>query len=386
MEERILFVDDEEFVLAAFRRHLRNKFSIETALNGMDGLEVLTNSGPIAVVVADLQMPGMDGVQFLSEVKKRSPDTVRIMLTGHADLQKAIEAVNEGNIFRFLTKPSTPEVLMKAVQSGLQQYRLVTAEKVLLENTLKHSVRLMTEVLSMANPAAFSRTLRLRQIVHTIVMNMNLENAWEVELAALLSQIGCIVLPKMIMEKVNDGKALTQSEQSLYGSYAHIGYRWLENIPRLEYVAQIVRDQQKVFSDYPISFSLHGSPKNELGAQILKVALDYEVLLRNGAAPIEAINRMVTLEGKYNPKILDILRDQKIVAGDWSSNVVELESLEPGMTLGQDVYSKDGEILAHKSQLITEPLCEWLGLVAQTRGVIEPIRVFNYPDLAPVPS
>ncbi len=384
MEERILFVDDEENILAAFRRHLRNIFKIDTALNGIDGLEKLTTSGPFAVVVADLQMPGMDGIQFLSEVKERSPETVRIMLTGHADLQKAIEAVNEGNIFRFLTKPSTPEVLIKAVQSGLRQYRLVTAEKVLLENTLKHTVRLLTEVLSMANPAAFSRTLRSRQIVHAIVENMKLPYAWEVELAALLSQIGCIVLPEMILDKVNNDKRLTPAEQSLYNSHLHIGYRWLENIPRLEAIAQMVRDQQKEYSEYPISLSLQGRPKNEFGAQILMVALDYEMLLRNGATSAEATRWMVAQEGKYNPKILDILVDREIVVEDWSPIVVDIKSLEPGMTLGDDVYSKDGEFLAHRLQLITEPLCEWLRLVAQTKGVVEPIRVFVSPHPTPV--
>ncbi len=382
MEERILFVDDEEFVLAAFKRQFRQEFNMMTALNGDEGLMTLANHGPFAVVVADLQMPGMDGIQFLREVKERSPDTVRIMLTGHADLQRAVEAVNEGNIFRFLTKPSTPESLIKAINSGLELYRIITAEKDLLETTLKESVRLLTEVLSMANPGAFSRTQRLGQIVHSILVNMNVSSAWEVELAALLSQIGCIVLPNMILEKVNNGERLVPAEQSLYDSHPFIAYRLLKNIPRLEAVAQMVRDQNKEFSDYPISVSLQGRPKTELGAQILKVAQDYDYHLRSGKKLSEATGFMVSQEGKYNIKILDILADHEITTGDWSTLIVEVSKLEPGMTLGENVYTKSGELLAYQSQLITEPLIEWINMAAQTEGVVEPIRVIFSPHLA----
>jgi len=382
MEERILFVDDEEFVLAAFKRQFRQEFNMMTALNGDEGLMTLANHGPFAVVVADLQMPGMDGIQFLREVKERSPDTVRIMLTGHADLQRAVEAVNEGNIFRFLTKPSTPESLIKAINSGLELYRIITAEKDLLETTLKESIRLLTEVLSMANPGAFSRTQRLGQIVHSILVNMNVSSAWEVELAALLSQIVCIVLPNMILEKVNNGERLVPAEQSLYDSHPFIAFRLLKNIPRLEAVAQMVRDQNKEFSDYPISVSLQGRPKTELGAQILKVAQDYDYHLGSGKKPSEATGFMVSQEGKYNIKILDIIADHEITTGDWSTLIVEVSKLEPGMTLGENVYTKSGELLAYQSQLITEPLIEWINMAAQTEGVVEPIRVIFSPHLA----
>ncbi len=375
MEERILFVDDEEFVLAALRRNLRNKYEIETATSGVEGLEKLASQGPFAVVVADLQMPAMDGIQFLSEVKNISPDTVRIMLTGHAELQKAIEAVNEGNIFRFLTKPSSPEMLNKALQSGIQQYRLVTAEKTLMEQTLKNTIRLLTELLSVSNPLAFSHTIRLRQIVHAIVERMKLPYAWEVELAALLSQIGCIILPKSLLEKVNRGEDLTPAEQNMFKSHPYYSYRWLKSIPRLENVVKMIRDQQKPFSEYQSELTLQGRPKYELGAQILKVALDYDARLRTGATHAEILKQLGGQYGKYNPKILEFMKDEDIVVSDLVLTTVNINELEAGMTLGEDVVAKDGEFLAYQSQMLTEPLCEWLQLVAQTKGIVEPIRV-----------
>ena len=108
---------------------LRAKFSLETAESGPQGLEKIKENGPFAVVVSDFRMPRMDGVSFLEQVALLSPATVRIMLTGAADLQTAIRAINEGNIFRFLTKPCPVELLEKALQDALRQHRLVQTER-----------------------------------------------------------------------------------------------------------------------------------------------------------------------------------------------------------------------------------------------------------------
>src|SRR4029077_11303089 len=132
-------------------------FRVETAEGGEAALDKIAAHGPFAVVVSDRQMPRMDGIKFLSLVKERAPDTVRLMLTGNADLDGAIKVVNEGNIFRFLTKPCPLEVLGKAVEDALGQYRLVTAEKELLNKTLSGSIKLLCDILSMIDPQSFGR-------------------------------------------------------------------------------------------------------------------------------------------------------------------------------------------------------------------------------------
>lgn len=128
MKEKILCVDDDPNILQAYQRSLRREFEIEVAKGGKEGLEVIASQGPFAVVVSDMRMPGMDGIQFLSKVREQTPNTVRIMLTGHADRQTAIDAVNQGNIFRFLTKPCSPEILAKSLEEGIQQYQLLKAK------------------------------------------------------------------------------------------------------------------------------------------------------------------------------------------------------------------------------------------------------------------
>jgi signal transduction histidine kinase len=146
MSEKILCVDDEPNILEAYQRALRREFEIEIALGGEQGLAAVESRGPFAVIVSDMRMPGMDGVQFLSKVKEKAPDSIRIMLTGYADQHTAIEAVNEGNIFRFLTKPCPPEVLAKALGAGIQQYRLAMAEKNLLEWMLSGNIPMMKDL------------------------------------------------------------------------------------------------------------------------------------------------------------------------------------------------------------------------------------------------
>jgi DNA-binding NtrC family response regulator len=192
MAEKILLVDDDNSVLDGYRRSLSREFVLETALGGQQALQLATDSGPYAVVVSDMRMPGMDGIQVLSKIKALSPDTIRVMLTGNADMETAVNAINEGSIFRFLNKPCSKEVMAKTLTAALVPYRLVNAEKQLLEQTLSGSMQVLTEVLSLVNPAAFSRAERARRYIHHIVTAMNLGNPWQYEVAAMTSQLGCV--------------------------------------------------------------------------------------------------------------------------------------------------------------------------------------------------
>ncbi|MGD8765549.1 MAG: response regulator, partial [Desulfobacteraceae bacterium] len=135
MSNKILFVDDDTNLLAAFRRQLRKQFQIDTAEGGQQGLELVKANGPYAVIVSDFRMPLMDGIEFLSRIREIAPETVRIMLTGNADLQAAIQAVNEGNIFRFLTKPCSVDILGESLITGIENYQHAVGEREYNEKT-----------------------------------------------------------------------------------------------------------------------------------------------------------------------------------------------------------------------------------------------------------
>lgn len=133
MTNQILFVDDEQYSLEGFRRALHGEFEIETASGGEQGLAAIHVLGPFAIVVSDMQMPGMNGAEFLSRVRELAPQTVRMLLTGHKDIDQAVAAVNEGQIFRYLTKPCGKNALLSALRLGLARYEANVKEKELIK-------------------------------------------------------------------------------------------------------------------------------------------------------------------------------------------------------------------------------------------------------------
>ena len=122
-DERILFVDDEENVLVAYRRLLHRRYEIATALSAAEALLMIGHNGPYAVIVADMTMPGMDGVELLARSKTISPASVRMMVTGNANQRTAMMAVNQGEVYRFLNKPCSKEQLVEALDDALAFYR-----------------------------------------------------------------------------------------------------------------------------------------------------------------------------------------------------------------------------------------------------------------------
>ncbi len=378
--EKVLFVDDEANILAGFKRQLRKDFSLETALGPEEGLRVLREKGPFAVVVSDLRMPAMDGIQFLSTVKELVPDIVRIMLTGHADLQNAIDAVNQGNIFRFLTKPCHPDTLFKVLTSAIQQYRLINAEKELLEQTLKGSVKVMTELLSLANPEAFGRSSRIKRLVAQVSTFMGITDSWQLETAAMLSQVGFIILPQDTLDKIYRGNELEEEEQQVFDMHPVVTADLLKNIPRLEPVAKIIAYQEKHFNGA-------GNPKDglkgeeiPLGSRILKAALDLDVLNATGMPEGEALIQMEGRQGWYDPGVLHAMEMALNVERNYEVISVRVKELKKGMILGEDVRTEGGKLLISKGQEVSQPLIERLKNVAEVTRVKEPVRVIVSAD------
>lgn len=374
MTEKILFVDDEQNILLAFKRQLRKKFDVETANSARDAI-YLINDQAYAVIVSDLRMPVMDGIEFFSQARRISPDSVRILLTGQADLNTAINAINEGDIFRFLTKPCSSELLVANLEAALEQYRLVTAERELIEKTLSKTVQLMTDMLGLSSPFAYGRAIRLRRIVKEMAVNLRVTNAWQFELAAMLSQIGCVALPKDLLEKVYKGQSLEKNEDSMYGSHPLIGYRLLRDIPRLESIAQMIRDQQRNISSYADQPYSHKTHDIDLGAQILKVATDYDQLIQNETPHVEAIQHMLRKTVVYDTEIVEALGNKPFFKDTWQVSLVDVNSVKLGMIINENIYTKEGKLLISKGMEVSSATLEKLKLSASSIGVVEPFRV-----------
>ncbi len=375
MTEKVLFVDDEQNVLDGIQRQLRKEFHIETALGPEQGLASVTNQSPYAIIVSDLRMPGMDGIEFLARVRKLSPDSVRMMLTGNADLQTAIQAVNEGNVFRFLTKPCAPDALAKALMIGIDQYRLITAERELLGKTLKGSIKVLTELLAMLNPEAFGRSSRIKRYVREISTRLAGVKGWQIETAAMLSQIGCVTLPDKTLQKFYRGEELTPQESQLIETHSTVASDLLSNIPRMEKVAEIVVYQEKHFDGSGFPRDSRRGAAIPLGARILKVALDFDKLTSVGVPKRQALGRMERRAGYYDPAVLKALKAAIGLEDSYIRLELGLSDLSENMFLDQNLKTREGQLLITKGEKLSEVVLRRLRNFAQTVGIEEPIAV-----------
>jgi CheY-like chemotaxis protein len=352
MPQKILLVDDDSNILDGYRRSLSREFLIETAQGGPQALTLVTENGPYAVVISDMRMPGMDGIQLLSRIKVVSPDTIRVMLTGNADTETAIEAINEGNIFRFLNKPCSKEVMAKTMTAALVQYQLVTAEKQLLEQTLSGSLQVLTEVLSLVNPAAFSRAERARRYIHHIVSAMKLGNAWQYEVAAMLSQLGCVTLAPETIEAVYRGDKLSANEQAQYDAHPSVAFGLLSKIPRLEPIAWMIEQQNRIIARGDDS----RMPEMHLGAEILRLVLAYEKKIQMGASRTEAAHYLAKKNTNISPEFFQALVALDPNAESGVTQRCRIEELAPGMIIQQEIHTLDGALLVSKGQEVTQTL------------------------------
>lgn len=358
---KVLFVDDDPMILDAMKRQFRRHFDITVADNGQQALEYIQQDGPFEVIVSDRCMPGMDGVEFFSKVCEISPDSSRIMMTGQAEFDSAMKAVNEGQIFRFLTKPCPRELLRTTIEAGLEQYRLVTSQKILLTQTLQGSIRVLTDMLSLVNADTFGHSERIKSLSTSIMKAMNLTCSWQIKIAAMLSQIGCVTVPASILKKHQKGDPLTPEETEIFSRHPQVGHDLIANIPRLENIAQIVLLQEKNYDGTGFPDMKCCGQEIPIESRIIKVATAYVKWIDRNCSPVGAVQRLRN-STHYDPEILTAL-EAVVLSESGAQNTkvrsIHLSELKPGMIISKDVKTIDGSILlVRKGQEISEILLQ----------------------------
>jgi response regulator RpfG family c-di-GMP phosphodiesterase len=378
MNKRILLVDDDTDILTAFERNLKRKFEVVTASSGFEGLEKIKVMETFAVVVSDYIMPKMNGIEFLSVVRKVSPDSVRVLLTGFADLETSIDSVNKGNVFRFLTKPVNADSLIAVLNDCLSQYQLITAEHELLEKTLKGSIKILIDILSFTNPVIFSQSSRHRMLAKKIAESLQIKNIWEIEIAALFSQIGVITIPGEIVDKKIRGEQLSPDEEKIYKTSTINGKNLLKHIPRLEDVANAIGSKDKNYKEY-INFNESVNESDlPIASRILKVVIDFDTFIEKGLNDNDALKNIKLTPEKYDPKILDAL--ERLITGIKTERFVKLipfKSLRISMILAGDIKDDKGNILLKAGYEITDVLFLRLINASKVRNIIEPIKILE---------
>lgn len=380
---KILCVDDEKAVLDGLALNLRRRYDVLLAQSGAEGLKLLAEAGPIAVVMSDMRMPNMDGATFLARARQLDPDAVRLLLTGQADMPSAIAAVNEGQIFRFLTKPCPPPTVLAAIEAAAELNRLITSERVLLEQTLHGSIKALTDILAITSPISFGRATRIKQIVADLGAKLEMKDRWQLEVAAMLSQLGTIVLPPETVEKVHAGQALDTEEQKMVARAPAVTEQLVRNIPRLDTVAEILAAHLKPRRG---ADALGNDPHRvhvELMAQCLRAAFDLDAHESQGRTASQAIETMRGRLDRYEPRVLDALAELKVAQGPREGvREVFLSVLCVGMVFVEDVKTANGMLLVARGFEVTQGFLERVRNL-KPGTVKEPLRVTIRPTTKP---
>jgi response regulator RpfG family c-di-GMP phosphodiesterase len=382
--ESILFVDDEPNVLSGYRRTLRKKFNITTASSGEEALDILDGApDDFPVIISDMRMPEMDGIEFFSEVLKRYPEKIRIILTGNADQQTAIDAVNEGQIFRFLNKPCSPDMMIKTLDAGIYQYNLQKTEKVLLEKTLAGSIKLLFDVLAMTNPQIFLYAKRLREIAADIGEKIGIKNRWRLNLASMLYYVAYITIPLEILEKYWSKEPLNEKEIELMSTIPTINKELIENIPRLESVANILYYSSKNFDGSGLPIDDVRGVNIPLESRLLRILVDFIGKEPSFVPSMIDFEKMFKTSGFYDMDLLYKIREHIVGYTEEENEIdegdieeVHVFALKVGHVLRADVLREDNEhVIVKKGDRLTPALIEKIRNAHSVFGVLQPVYI-----------
>lgn len=358
---QILCVDDEPRVGEGLQLLLRKDYDVHVATSPEQALQKLSEVADLAVVVSDMRMPRMDGAAFLHEMMVRRPDATRILLTGQADRDEAIRAVNQGQIFRFLTKPCPPDQLKSAIDAGVVQHRVLNAERHVLQETLLGCIKALMEVLALANPVALGRASGIKRRASELAARLGSPDFWQLEAAALLSQLGYAALPPALVEKVYHAQTLTPEERAKVDAVPDMANKLLEHIPRLEPVIQILAALK--WTDAQVAALGDGTVG--MGTRILCLILEYDALAARGLAHDAVCDHLCARTARFGPKLISQL-DVCLVSGRAQEQAVEipLSRVAAGMILQQELRTEAGTLIVPKGFEVTKTFLDRIGNIA----------------------
>ncbi|MCB2188715.1 MAG: HD domain-containing protein [Deltaproteobacteria bacterium] len=273
--DRVLLVDDDRQLLGTMTRTLGRRFNLVTAAGGTQALELLMDRGPFAVLVSDLQMPGLDGIAVLEAARGVAPDTVRILLTGTADRERLIDAINTGYLFRFLEKPVSDEALAEAFTAGLQQYRRVWAERELTAARQRHRLLIgvvhgFIRLMEARDPYTAGHQERTAALATAIAREMGLppRQVEVIATAGMIHDLGKMYVPA---EFLNRPGKLSALEMQVVREHPRVGYGVLREVDFELPVAEFVLQHHERLNGQGYPRGLKGG-EIHLEARILAVA------------------------------------------------------------------------------------------------------------------
>lgn len=354
---KILCVDDEDSILRGFQLNLRKKFELHLASDGQEGLELFHREKGFAVVLSDMRMPRMNGAQMLAAIKKADPEVVTVLLTGFTDFESAMSAVNEGNVFRMLSKPCPPETLIKVLQDAVDQYDLICSKRILLDQTLRGAVDALAQSLATIQPLFFGRAQRVRRLSNTLAERLSMPEPWRVDVASVFSQLAYLSLPMHVSKAVYHREKLSPEIKIMLRELPEETLKVVDMIPGLEEVREIL---QRL--DVQPKFELGDQSGIRIGASIIRVALDYDYYHEQGHKDALILKTLESRIETYDPQVIEALGVQlNADASNFQMAEISVRQLKKGMLLAQDLLLQENMLIASSGADVDRHLLKVIG-------------------------
>jgi hypothetical protein len=286
---------------------------------------------------------------------------------------------------------------METLDAAVAHHNLILAEHELLENTLGGSLKVLSEILALAEPKTFGQAESLRDAIRLLAGSLNVTPTWDLEAAALLSQIGFVTIPPELILKARQGQLLTAREKDVFTRIPAIGSSLLSQIPRLENVARVILYQNKRFDGGGFPEDSVAGESIPLGARMLKILVDLSRVEASGAGRPAALAQLRERPGWYDPRLLDAVEKQAPLLGAkgtgpvGNATAVNFSSLRVGHILCCNLETKGGMLLLASGNRITPMLMHRLRNFSSLYGIQEPIYIDDSeapvaPRAAPKPA
>jgi response regulator RpfG family c-di-GMP phosphodiesterase len=376
-EYKILIVDDSEenrLVLAEICKSLG--YLSEHAIDGSVAMAKIQQSLPAAILL-DIRMTGMDGFEVLEKVKNHPKwkDIPVIMITSLDDSETILKCLQMG-ADDYIPKPFEPILVKARLERAIVNLSYLRKEKMVLEKTFSGSMKILSDIISSLSPVLFGKASKVRRIARLIAEEMNYGEIWEIDVASIFSLVGCISLTPDLIEKIVTNRSLTSEEKKLYDNHPILGYKLLNNIPRLGNVAKIVL-LQNITKVENLPKELTGFIKEiPLGSKILRAAFEYEqaTLKSNNIHELKSVlkNKEPSLDSEVYSALEKVLQKES----NREIKSIPVNQISIGMTFTEDVFTTTGVRVVSKMQEATESVIERIRAVHTKLPIVEPLKVY----------
>lgn len=352
----ILLVDDEQAVLDGVARRLGQDYQLTLANDPHAALELLSGQQRFAVVLTDMQMPGLDGLAFIQRARGIAPHSVFLMLTGNQDLPTATRALNEGQVFRYFTKPCASADLRAGLDAALRQFELLQAERVLLQRTFVGSVNILCDIMGIAQPLLSVINERTQRLIRTACASLGWRAHWEYLVAGKLALIGFVLIKPEAFASFLSDKPLSEADRKLYFGALETSAQLLMKIPRLERIAALVRRMGQ--TDGAIGLGAEGDINCNVhsGGTMLGLSLAHVIGTRKFGIDPSCNSAVRQLYASPDSRLLQIFRDQdkRFLSATGMTQQLHLSQLAAGMVLAEDINVSSSHIALRVGDILTD--------------------------------